>query len=335
MLKSDDHKEGKQMKKQMPGSAAVGLLIILAFTWVGLAQEGRGKGRLAGEVQDENKNPIAGVKLTLEYLGYDYQLTAVSDEKGKWAFIGLGMGMVKISAEKDGFVPYGIQINVSSVNRNPKQLITLKRVENIKPGSAEGGEISRDTFVKATALYKESKYEAALALFQDFRNQQPNLYQIGINIGNCYLELGRFEEAIKEFQIVADKITAENPEVKGNTELARIYASIGDTYMRQDKLKEAEEYFKKSIEIDSSDHLLAYNVAEILFAGGKTDEAIKYYQLAIRIEPDWSKSYVQIGYAYLNKGDTKAALENLKKFVELAPDSPEAPGVKDIIKSLE
>jgi hypothetical protein len=28
-------------------------------------------------------------------------------------------------------------------------------------------------------------------------------------------------------------------------------------------------------------------------------------------------------------------LENLKKFVELAPDSPEAPGVKDIIKSLE
>lgn len=323
------------MKKRILGSAAVGLFIILAFNLLGLAQEGRGKGRLSGEVLDENKNPIDGVKLTLEYLGYDYQLTAVSDEKGKWAFIGLGMGMVKINAEKDGFVPSGIQLNVSSVNRNPKQFITLKRVEDIKPGSTQGGEISRDTFVKATALYKESKYEAALVLFQDFRQQQPQLYQIGINIGNCLLELGRFNEAIKEFQTVADKIAAENPEVKGNTELARLYASIGDTYMRQDKLKQAEEYFKKSIEIDSSDHLLAYNVGEILFAGGKTDEAIKYYQLAIRIKPDWPKSYVQLGYACLNKGDTKAAVENLKKFVELAPDSPEAPGVKDIIKSLE
>lgn len=323
------------MKKQILRTAAAVLSIILAFTLAGWAQEGRGKGRLSGEVRDEDKNPIAGVKLTLDYLSYDYQLTDVSDKNGKWAFLGLGMGVVKVTAEKDGFVTGGIQLSVSSVNRNPRQLIILKRVEDIKPGTAEGVEISRDTFVKATALYKEGKYEAALALLQDFRKQQPHLYQIGINIGNCCLELGRFEEAIQEFQTAADKITAENLEVKGNTELARLYASIGDTYMRQNKLKEAEEYFKKSIEIDSSDHALAYNVAEILFAGGKTDEAIKYYQLAIRIKPDWAKSYAQLGYAYLNKGDTKAAIENLKKFVELAPDSPEAPGIKDIIKSLE
>ena len=322
------------MKQQIFRAAAM-LLIILAFTPAGWSQEGRGKGRLSGEVQDEDKNPIAGVKITLEYLSYDYQLTDISDEKGKWAFVGLGMGVVKISAEKEGFLPEGIQLTVSSVNRNPKQLIILKRVEDIKPGTGEGGEISRDTFVKATALYKESKFEAALALFQDFRKQQPHLYQIAINIGNCLLELGRFEEAIKEFQAVADKITTENPEVSGNTELARIYASIGDTYMRQDKLKQAEEYFKKSIEIDSSDHALAYNVAEILFAAGKTDDAIKYYQLAIQIKPDWPKSYAQLGYAYLNKGDTKSAIENLKKFVELAPDSPEAPGVKEVIKSLQ
>ncbi|MGD2087845.1 MAG: tetratricopeptide repeat protein [Candidatus Aminicenantes bacterium] len=323
------------MKKQMPGTAAALLLTMFTFTWWGWAQEGRGKGRLTGEVRDEDKNPIAGVNVTLDYLSYDYQLTDVTDKNGKWAFVGLGMGVVKITAEKDGFIPGGIQVSVSSVNRNPRQLIILKHVEDIKPGTAEAGDMSRDTFVKATALYKESKYEAALALFQDFRQHQPQLYQIGINIGNCYLELGRFEEAIKEFQAVADKITAENSEVKGNAELARLYASIGDTYMRQNKLKAAEEYFKKSIEIDSSDHALAYNVAEILFAGGKTEDAIKYYQLAIRIKPDWPKSYVQLGYAYLNKGDTKAAIESLKKFVELAPDSPQTPGVKDIIKSLE
>lgn len=322
------------MKKQIFRAAAV-LLIILAFTPAGWAQEGRGRGRLGGEVQGEDKNPIAGVKLTLEYLSYDYQMTDISDENGKWAFVGLGMGVVKISAEKEGYLTEGIQLTVSSVNRNPKQLIILKRIEDIKPESDEGGEVARDTFVKATALYKESRYEAALALFQDFRKQQPHLYQIAINIGNCLLELGRFEEAIKEFQAVADKITAENPEVRGNTELARIYASIGDTYMRQEKLKQAEEYFKKSIEIDPSDHALAYNVAEILFVAGKTDDAIKYYQLAIRIKPEWPKSYAQLGYAYLNKGDTKSAVENLKKFVELAPDSPEAPGVKEVIKSLE
>lgn len=326
---------GNQMKKQILSAAPAVLLIMFAFTLSGWTQEGRGSGRLAGEVRDEDKNPIAGVNLTLDYQSYDYQLTDVSDKNGKWAFVGLGMGVVKITAKKDGFVPSAVRLRVSSINRNPIQLIIMKRAADIKPVTAEGGDISKDTFVKATTLYKESKYEAALALFRDFRKQRPHLYQIAVNIGNCCLELGRFEEAIKEFQTAADKIAAENPEIKGNTELARLYASIGDTYMRQDKLKEAEEYFKKSIEIDSSDHALAYNVAEILFAGGKTDEAIVYYQLAIQIKPDWPKSYAQLGYAYLNKGDTKAAIENLKKFVELAPDSPETPGIKDIIKSLQ
>lgn len=323
------------MKNQMLSIIAVLILVMVFSSVPGWGQEGRGKGRLAGDVHDEDNKPIEGVNLNLQYMGYDYQLTAVSDEKGKWAFVGLGRGTVKITAEKDGFLPSSIKVVVSSVNRNPKVDIPMKRVEDIKPGTGEGGTISKDTFEKATALYKESKYETALALFLDFRKQQPQLYQIGINIGNCYLELRRFDEAIQEFLLVTEKMLTENPEAKGNTELARIYASIGDTYMRQNKLKEAEEYFKKSIEIDPADHALAYNVAEILFAAGKTDDAITYYKLAIQIKPEWPKSYVQLGYAYLNKGDTKAAVESLKKFVELAPDSPETPGVKEVIKSLE
>ena len=45
------------MKKQILGAAATVLLIIFAFTLAGWAQEGRGRGRLSGEVQDEDKNP--------------------------------------------------------------------------------------------------------------------------------------------------------------------------------------------------------------------------------------------------------------------------------------
>ena len=127
----------------------------------------------------------------------------------------------------------------------------------------------------------------------------------------------------------------ETPDLQGNSEAAKLYASIGDTYMRQDKLKEAEKYFKKSIEIDPSDHALAYNVAEILFAAGKTEDAIKYYDLAVKIKPDWPKAYLQRGYAYLNKGDMENAVQSMKKFLELAPDSPEAEGVKEVINSLK
>lgn len=312
------------------------LWFIFSFPANTFAQEGRGTGRLQGTVCDKEKKPVAGVKLTLEYLQFTNKVTSVSESDGSWAILGLGKGMVKITAEKEGFINQTVgPIDVSGASRNPKVNIILLKPTDSEVAEVDKGAQSRDMFTKGSALFKEGKYEAALALFEDFRKQQPDLYQIGINIGNCYLELKRYEEAITEYKTVIDKIIAATPDIKGNSEVARLYASIGDVYMRQDNLKDAEEYFKKSLEIDPADHALAYNVAEIMFAAGKTEEAINYYKLAIQIKPDWSKSYMQLGYAYLNKGDSAAAIENLKKFLELEPNAPEAEGIKEVIESLK
>lgn len=313
----------------------IAVLFIFSFTSIGFAQEGRGTGRLNGMCYDKDKKAVGGVKLTLEYLQFTNKKDIVSEKDGKFAFLGLGKGMVKITAEKEGFIRQTIgPIDVSGARRNPKVFITLVRVTEVDPMGEKGNE-ARDIFSKANALFKEGQYKASLALFEDFRKEQPEMFEIGINIGNCLLELKRYKEAITEFEKVIEKITTENPVVKGNTKLARLYASIGDVYMRQDKLKDAEGYFKKSLEIDPADHALAYNVAEIMFAAGKTDDAIKYYKMAIQIKPGWAKSYMQCGYAYLNKGDTKSAIEYLKKFLEVAPNAPEAEGVKEVIKSLQ
>jgi len=310
------------------------ICIVFAFSSAIAAQEGRGEGRLRGYVLDTDKNPIEGAKVTLEYLKYDRKLVTTTNKKGKFSFLGLAVGDVRISAEKEGFVLGGNQTRVSGAQKNPTQYIKLKRESEAKPKEDPNAAL-KDEFAQAIALFNDRKFEEALGLFQSFQEKKPDMYKIGINIGNCYVELQRYKEAIEEFQKVLDKITAENPVLEGNKTAAQIYATIGDIYMRQDQLKKAEEYFKKSIEIDKSDHALAYNVAEILFVGGKTDDSIKYYNLAIKIKPDWPKSYKQIGYAYLNKGDMKKAIEMFKKFLKLDPDSPEASGIKEVIKSLE
>lgn len=305
--------------------------IIFSFSLPG--QEGRGNGRLVGYIIDKEKNPIKGVKLTLEYLSFNYKLTTISDAKGKWTFARLGLGTVKIITEKEGFAKSGIQLKVSGVKKNPIKHIIMKRLSEIQPKKDENT-FMRNEFLKANSLFKERKFEEALTLYNDILEKKPQMYKIGSKIANCYLELGRYEKALEEYQKVLEKLKAEDPKLETNKDIAQIFSFIGEAYMRQDKLKEAGEYFKKSIEIDESDHALAYNVAEILFAASKTDEAIKYYNLAIKIKPDWPKSYKQLGYAYLNKGDTKKAIEMLKKFLELAPESPEAPGIKEVIKSL-
>jgi len=50
---------------------------------------------------------------------------------------------------------------------------------------------------------------------------------------------------------------------------------------------------------------------------------------------NWPRAYHRLGLVHLNKGDLPKARENLKKFLELDPQNPEAPGVKAAIAAIE
>jgi len=329
--------EDESMKRHYIVLTAAVVLIFFAGLNTGtlLGQEGRGLGRLKGFCISSDKKPIEGVKIILEYKEFNRKLTTVSDDTGKWLFVGLGPGTVSVIATKEDYVQGGIGLRVSGVSKNPEQFIVMKKESEVEPKVDDKTAALRAQFKKADTLFQDRKFDAALAAYQDFFKERPDLYKIRINIANCYLEMHRFDDAIAEYQEVLKAIIEKKTEVQGNPEVAKIYASIGDTYMRQDKLKEAESNFKKSIEISPEDHALAYNVAEILFAAGKTDDAVKYYDLAIKINPKWAKSYMQKGYAMLNKGDIKGALASFNRFLEIAPDSEEADGVREVIKSLK
>jgi tetratricopeptide (TPR) repeat protein len=321
------------MKKQpIIASAAAVILALMLFAPL-TAQEGAGTGRLIGYVFDTDNKPIEGVQLTLDYVKYNRTLEKVTDNYGKFTFLGLGKGYVRLRAEKKGYVDEVHQFEVYGINRNPRKKIVMKRVEDVDPG-VKKTRASKDNFSQGLALFEARKFKEALASFEKFREMQPKLHKVAFNIANCYIEMQQYDEAIKELEKVLEVIKSEKPDLKGNSEVAKIYSTIGDVYMRQNNFNEAEKFFKKAIDIDPADHAVAYNVAEIMFVAGKTDEAIKYYEMAININPEWAKSYKQLGYAYLNKGDTKKAVEMFNKFLKLDPNSPEAPGIKEVIKSL-
>jgi len=153
----------------------IAVVFLLSLSAVGFAQEGRGMGRLQGVVYDKDKNVVPDVTLTLEYLQFSNKKTSVTEKDGSFAFLGLGKGLVKITAEKEGFLKQTVgPIDVSGASTNPKCYITLVKTSEIDPMGENGDEI-RDIFTKATALFKEGKYEASLAMFEDFRKQQPEL----------------------------------------------------------------------------------------------------------------------------------------------------------------
>jgi len=308
-------------------------LMILAFSASGLySQEGRGKGRLTGIVVDEAGNPVEGAKITLQYLQFSRKMTSTSNSKGQWGFIGLGLGAVTITTEKEGFIQSIIELQVSGVKANPVPKIVMQRITAATPGIRDS---SKEMLLQGNTLFEEGKFAAALAVYQEFVNINPMLYKVRLNVGNCYMELQEYDKAIAEYQNVLEGLNAEAADKRDSKLKAQLYAGIGEAYLGQNKFTEAEQYFVKSIDIDPTDHALAYNIAEIMMNANNIDEAIRYYEMAIRIKPDSPKSYLKLGYAWLNKGNNQKAIETFNKLIEIAPpDDPDATLAKEIIKQI-
>lgn len=300
-----------------------------------LSQEGRGQARLKGVVIDKDGNPVEGAKVELESLVHKLTMTTTTDKDGKWSFIGLGKTVVQLKVSKEGYDPAIIpELEVSAfTSNNPEQEIVLNKTADIESLKEEG---PKTLYLKGEDLYNQGEYESALAVFKEFAEKQPELYEARINIGNCYIKLKQYDKAVEEFEFVLEKLKEEKVDLEGNETAASIYASLGELYMDKNDFEKAKEYFKKSITIDPSNYALSYNVAEILFNSNNIDEAIHYYKLTAEIKPEWPKSYLKLGYCYLNKGETKTAIDYLNKFVELSPeDDPQISAVKNIIKQLE
>jgi len=204
--------------------------------------------------------------------------------------------------------------------RNPFMKLVLSKETEKKESKATNTKNKAMAMLvkKGNKLVKEKKYAEALPIFVDFVSKYPDNYKVAINLGNCYMELKDYKGAIKAFEIVIKGFKKDIPDLKGNKEVSVIYANMGEAHTGLKDYDKAAKAYKKSMDISPpTDAAVAYNVAEIMFVGGKTDEAIAYYTLAAKL------------------GDIKKAILNFEKFIKMTPKDPQVPTLKAMIKDLK
>jgi len=115
------------------------------------------------------------------------------------------------------------------------------------------------------------QYDLAAETFKQAIQQNPNSACLHNNLGFVYLMEKKYADAEAEFT----NAIATNPPFK------KAHANLGVALAKQGKIDPAINHFRQAC----SDTEAMYNVALILHAQHKYDQAEKYYQLALQKDP--------------------------------------------------
>lgn len=302
----------------------VGLIMTIFVLSPFLFAQVQGKARLRGIVYDDDTGePLAGVtvKLYNDTVAAFYLPAPVTDKEGKWAAYYIRTGRWDLEFEKVGYAPQKLSYNVTLAPGQLEEPVTI-RLRKVKDLIVKENVIEKVN--KGNQLFAEKKYAEARAVYEAILAENPDVYVLNKNIGNCYFALEDYDRAIESYMKVYEK-QPDQPD---------ILIAIANAYNNSGRKDQAAEWYKKIKFEDIQDIDTAYNAGVSFYNSGDPTEALKYFKKAVDIDKGFADGYFQLGLCSVATNNVDEALAALTKFLELAPDSPQAPTAKSILEAL-
>jgi tetratricopeptide (TPR) repeat protein len=301
------------MMPARPRSIATAFVLLLGLAALpSAAQQWAGKGRLQGEVTDEQNKPVAGARIILRMGNGAVDAKAegpaalTTNKAGKWSYLGLTGGDWGVLIEKEGYIPSEGQVKVNEFGPAQPIRITLKAVSAEQQAAAAGAEAS-NTAAKETkdAIVK----------------------------GNELLAAEKFAEARAEYEKAIDQVPDETK--------AALLRAIAQTWYREKQIDKAIEALDKALAVQPNDPEAHKLMANLKVAKGitfyndnKMPEALAQFSAAAEIDPTMAEAFYYRGLANLAQGKNDAAKADLQKSLDLDPNHPNAAEARDFLKSI-
>jgi len=158
------------------------------------------------------------------------------------------------------------------------------------------------------------RYQDAVESFKQAIRIKPGLTEAHINLGTAYNKLGRYQDAIEAYKQA----------IRIKPDFAEAHCGLGASYVNLGRYQDAVESFKQAIGI-KPDFVKAYQGLGTAYVNlGRYQEAIESFKQTISIKPDLTEAYINLGAAYRNLGRYQDAIETYKQAVRIKPDFTDA-----------
>jgi hypothetical protein len=183
-------------------SLALVTVIVICFAAPALAQTARA----SGTVKDTAGKAMKGATVRATNKdAYPSQITSTTDDKGRWAMIGLRTGTWTFVVESPGFAKQEAQWPVRVAGTVPMHFVLARDLGPL-PGALTKN--IQQQLAAANALRDKGQLDQALVAYEQIRDQNPKLTAVNLVVGNVYRKKAALETDPAARRVLFDRAIA-------------------------------------------------------------------------------------------------------------------------------
>ncbi|HEX3126020.1 MAG TPA: tetratricopeptide repeat protein [Thermoanaerobaculia bacterium] len=308
-------------------------LLLLAGLPV-FAQSWAGRGRLQGEIKDEQGKPVEGAQIWFR-MGEnpidpsnpgDGPKPVTTSKYGKWSVLGLAQGTWRVLIVKDGYLASEGQVKVLEGGAPPPPIVTTLKVVPKEAQQAAKGNEALEALERGNQLLGQEKYAEARAEYEKAIAQlEPvNHPPILRGIARTYYQEKNTPKAVETLK---QALAIKPDDVESLRLIVNLLVASGQE-------KEAQEYMAKLPQGETVDPATLLNIGIKYYNEGKMPEALGEFDRVVKENPNLPDAYYYRGLVYLATGKNAEAKADFQKLLQLDPNHPNAKDAQDFLKSM-
>jgi tetratricopeptide (TPR) repeat protein len=188
---------------------------------------------------------------------------------------------------------------------------------------------SKDTairiFNEGAERTRSGKMDDAVPYLKRAIEVDPTFEPAYAELGNYYMTRKKYQDALA----VAEKHLAANPKsLEAMTVRAEAYKALGDKV----KAKEAADALTAGSAGSTPDEVFRQGVAQ--FNSNSFEQARSTFERVLTMDGNHAKAHYMLGLVNANLGDLAKSKQYLAKFLQMAPNDPDAKNAKEMLDTL-